>query len=156
MTSLNVLLVDDEKAFVEALAQRLRHRRVTVDCVFSGTEALKRLDNDDSIDVVILDLKMPGPGGIETVKAIKKKHPIVEIIILTGHATIHSAVESVTFGAFDYLTKPCDINDLISKAEKAASRKNTREAKLFEARTKPYISDRERKELINNILKFKF
>ena len=155
MTSLNILLVDDEEMIIETLAQRLRHRGATVDCAFSGMEALNRLENNDTIDVVVLDLKMPDPGGIGTVKAIKKKHPLVEIIMLTGHATIHSAVESVTFGAFDYLTKPCDLNELISKAEQAALRKKEREAKLFEARTKPYISDRERSELINSILNFK-
>lgn len=155
MTSFNVLLVDDEKPFVEALAQRLRHRKITVDCAFSGTEALKRLEKEDTIDVVVLDLKMPDLDGIEVVKAIKKKHPLVEIIMLTGHATIHSAVETATFGAFDYLTKPCDLNQLIAKAEQAALRKKEREAKLFDARTKPYISDRERNELITNILNYK-
>lgn len=153
MTSLTILLVDDEKPFLEALAQRLQLRGFRVNCVFSGTEALKRLENDDTIEVVVLDLKMPDPGGIETVKAIKKKHPLVEIIILTGHATIQSAVEAVASGAFDYLTKPCDIEDLVFKTEQAASRKKEREARLFDARTKPYISDRERKELINNIFK---
>lgn len=153
MTSLSVLLVDDEKPFLEALAQRLQARGLRVTCAFSGTEALKRLEDDDTIDVVVLDLNMPDPGGIEAVNVIKKKHPLVEIIILTGHATIQSAVESVASGAFDYLSKPCDIDDLVFKAEQAASRKKEREARLFEARTKPYISDRERKELIKNIFK---
>jgi DNA-binding NtrC family response regulator len=72
--------------------------------------------------------------------------------MLTGHATIHSAIEALKFGAFDYLTKPCDLNDLVSKAKQAASRKKERESKILSARMKPYISERERDELISNIL----
>lgn len=152
MTAFKILLVDDEKPFVEALAQRLRHKRFRVHCAFCGSEALNRLEIDDTIDVVVLDLKMPGLDGIETVKAIKKNHPLVETIMLTGHATIHSAVDSVKLGAVDYLTKPCDIHDLVFKITQAATRKRNRETQLFNAKTKPYISDRERNELIDSIL----
>ncbi|MFH2220243.1 MAG: response regulator [Pseudomonadota bacterium] len=153
MTSLNFLLVDDEKPFIEAVARRLRQRGFAVDCAFSGMEALNRLEKDDTVDVVVLDVKMPGLDGIQTVETLKKKHPLVEVVMLTGHAEIHSAVEALKFGAFDYLTKPFELNDLISKAKQAASRKKEREGRILSARMKPYISERERDELISKILK---
>ncbi len=152
MSSFSFLLVDDEKTFVETIARRLRQRGFTADCAFSGTEALNRLKKDDTVDVVVLDVGMPDPDGIKTVETLRKKHPLVEVIMLTGHATVHSAVEALKFGAFDYLTKPCDLNDLIYKAEQAVSRKKEREAKILDVRMKPYISERERDELISHIL----
>ena len=138
MSSIRFLLVDDEKDFVETTTRRLRHRGFAADCVFSGTEALDRLEKDDAVDVVILDIRMPDPDGITTVQAIKKRHPLVEVIMLTGFATIDSAVEALKFGAFDYLTKPYDINELISKSEQAFARKKNREAKIRDIRMIPY------------------
>jgi DNA-binding NtrC family response regulator len=155
MNSIYFLIVDDEKEFVEIIARRLRHRGYRVDCAFCGTEALKKLEKENGIDVVILDIRMPDLDGIKTVEKIKRKYPLVEVIMLTGHATVHTAVEALKFGAFDYLMKPCDLNDLISKAEKAASRKKDRENKIYDARIKPYISERERNELISRILENK-
>jgi DNA-binding NtrC family response regulator len=152
MTAFNILPVDDEKAFIETIARRLRQRGFTVDCAFSGMEALNRLEKNDTVDVVFLDVRMPDLDGIKTLEIIKKKYPLLEVVMLTGHAAIHSAIEALKFGAFDYLTKPCDLNDLISKAKQAASRKKERETKILSARMKPYISDRERDELISNIL----
>jgi len=148
----NFLLVDDEKPFIETIARRLRQRGFTVECAFSGMEALKRLEKNDTIDVVVLDVKMPDLDGIKTLEIIKKKHPLVEVFMLTGHATIHSAIEALKFGAFDYLMKPYDLNDLISKAKQAVTRKKEREAKILSARMKPYISKRERDELISKIM----
>ena len=152
VTSFNFLLVDDEKSFIETIAKRLRKRGFTVDCAFSGMEALNQLEKNGTIDVVVLDVKMPDLNGIKTVKTIKEKHPLVEVVMLTGQATIHSAIEALKFGAFDYLTKPCDLNDLIAKANQAVTRKKEREAKILSARMKPYISERERDELISKIL----
>jgi DNA-binding NtrC family response regulator len=152
MTSFNFLLVDDEKPLVETIARRLRQRGFTVVCAFSGMEALDRLEKDDTIDIVVLDIKMPGLDGIKTVETLKKKHPLVEVVMLTGHAAINSAIEALKFGAFDYLTKPCDLNDLISKAKQAVARKKEREAKILSARMKPYISEHERDKLISKIL----
>jgi len=123
-----------------------------VECAFSGTAALNRLELNDAVDVVVLDVNMPDLDGMETLEALKRKHPLVEVLMLTGHATIPSAIDAVTLGAFDYLTKPCDIHDLISKAKQAASRKKEREAKILSVRMKPYITERERDELISNIL----
>lgn len=152
MILFNFLLVDDEKEFIEPLAHRLRKRGFSVACTFSGEEALNQLENNDTIDVVVLDLKMPGLDGIETIQKLKKIRPLVEIIMLTGHSTIPSAIDAIKLGAFDYLTKPCDINLLIFKAAQAFSRKKKREAKLFDARTKIYITKQERDELISQIL----
>jgi DNA-binding NtrC family response regulator len=152
MSEFCLLLVDDEKEFVETIARRLRHRGFVVDCAFSGTDALKRLEKDDDIDVVFLDVRMPDPDGIKTVKKIKKRYPLVEVIMLTGYATVYSAVEAMKLGAFDYLMKPCNLNDLISKAKQAASRKKDREDKIRDARMKPYISERERDEMISRIM----
>jgi DNA-binding NtrC family response regulator len=155
MSEFRLLLVDDEKEFVETIARRLRHRGFVVDCAFSGTEALKRLEKDDDIDVVFLDVRMPDPDGIKTVEKIKTRYPLVEVIMLTGYATVHSAVEALKLGAFDYLMKPCDLNDLIFKAKQAASRKKDREDKIRDARMRPYISERERDKLISCILDIK-
>jgi len=152
MSSFSFLLVDDEKEFIETVAQRLRQRGFETDCAFSGTEALNRLEQDNGIDVVVLDVGMPDPDGINTIKTLKKKYPLVEVIMLTGHAKVSSAVDALKFGAFDYLMKPCDLTDLIQKAEQAVTRKRKREAELLDAEIKPYISEREREELISRIL----
>ena len=152
MKPVSFLLVDDEQAFIEVMAERLRQRGYEVECAFSGQAALNRLEKGGIIDVVVLDVQMPGLDGIQTVKQIKQRHPLIEVIMLTGHATVQTAVEAVKQGAMDYLEKPCDLDDLIAKAQTAAQRKKDREAKLFDARTKPYISERERSELISEIL----
>ena len=152
MTPFNFLLVDDEKQFVETTARRLRKRGFTVYCTFSGGEALNLLAENDTVDVVVLDVLMPDLDGINTLKPLKKKYPLVEVIMLTGHATVPSAIEAMKHGAFDYLIKPCDLKDLIAKAEQAAARKKEREAKILDARMIPYISEGERKRLISSIL----
>ncbi len=153
MTIFKFLLVDDEKDLIERLAQRLRHRGYETDCLFSGREALKRLETDKTIDIVVLDVRMPEFDGVETVKELKQKYPLVEVIMLTGHADIQSAVEAIKYGAFDYLTKPCDIDHLISKAETAFSRKEDREARIRDIRSKPYITKADRDEMISGVLK---
>lgn len=152
MALFNLLLVDDEKQFIETTALRLRKRGFTVFCAFSGTEALNLLAENGAIDVVVLDIKMPEPDGIETLQILKSRHPLVEVIMLTGHAAVPSAIESLKKGAFDYLAKPCDLQDLLAKAEQAAARKKDREAKILDVRTIPYISERERNRLIAEIL----
>lgn len=146
------LLVDDEQQFVETTAQRLRRRGYTVDCALSGAEALNKLAENDAIDVVILDIRMPEMDGVEVLAQIRQQFPLVEVIMLTGHAGVPSAIETMKRGAFDYLTKPCDLKALIAKAEQAAARKKEREAKILDVRMIPYISDRERQRLIDEIL----
>ena len=156
MDSFSFLLVDDEQEFIEALALRLRERGHTAEFTFTGPEALKRLEKGNSVDIVLLDINIPAPDGMKTLKKIKLKHPLIEVIMLTRHATTRSAVEALKLGAFNYLTKPCDLKDLISLSEQAVVRKREREAKLLDARMKPYISDRDREELIYQILDIKY
>ena len=136
MAIANILLVDDEVPFVEAVTRRLVKRNLQVSSAFSGMDALDRLGKDSAVEVVILDVKMPGMDGIEALREIKKKHPLVEVVMLTGHATVETAIEGMRLGAFDYLMKPCDIDILISKVTEAASRKRKQEEKILEAKLK--------------------
>ncbi len=129
-----VLIVDDEAAFVEALAKRLARRELNVAIALSGPEALEKIQAAPQTDVVILDVKMPGMDGLETLKAIKARWPIVEVIMLTGHATVESAIEGMKLGALDYLMKPCDIEVLMSKVKEAKGKKKAHEDKIAEAR----------------------
>ena len=131
-----VLFVDDEVPFVEALTKRLTKRDLEIIPAHSGDEALKKLAEQTATEVVILDVKMPGMDGIETLGEIKKKFPLVEVIMLTGHATVESAIEGMKLGAFDYLMKPCEIDQLISKVREAAARKRQHEEKIMQARLK--------------------
>ena len=132
----NVLLVDDEVPFVETMTKRLNKRDLQVSTAFSGAEALEKLGKDSHVEVVILDVKMPGMDGIETLREIKRRHPLVEVVMLTGHATVETAIEGMKLGAFDYLMKPCDMDVLISKVGGAASRRREQENKIVEARIK--------------------
>lgn len=131
---MKVLLVDDEAPFVEALAKRLDKRGVTVYTAFSGSEALQKLEQTSGMDVVVLDVKMPGMDGIDTLKAIKASYPMVEVVMLTGHATVESAIDGMKLGALDYLMKPCEMEILISKLQEARNKKAKQEAKIAEAR----------------------
>ncbi|MDD3618547.1 MAG: response regulator [Desulfobulbaceae bacterium] len=152
MEPFNLLLVDDEAQFVETIARRLRKRGFTVDCASSGSEALEFLAENEAVDVIVLDIMMPDMDGIQTLEKVKEKYPLVEVIMLTGHATVPSAIESLKDGAFDYLIKPCELQVLIAKAEQAAARKREREARILDVRMTPYITDRERNRLITEIL----
>ena len=155
MTLINLLLVDDERAFVEILSQRLEKRGFNVNFALSGREALDFLRSDvgeDGVDVVILDIKMPEMDGIEALEAIKKEWPLLEVIMLTGHGSVGSAIDAVKTGAFDYLMKPCDLDELVAKATAAANRKRDHESKILLARMKPYISKRQKEELIAKAL----
>ncbi|MEW6674343.1 MAG: response regulator [Thermodesulfobacteriota bacterium] len=147
-----LLLVDDETAFIEILTQRLRRRGFDVSCIDSGQGALNCMEEQSDLDVVILDLKMPGLNGIETIQRIKHKWPLIEVILLTGHATVGSAVDALKHGAYDYLMKPYELEELTVKIRAAAHRKRHHEAQLREVLTKPYISERERDDSISRIL----
>jgi DNA-binding NtrC family response regulator len=142
MSLANVLLVDDEVPFIETMTKRLEKRGLTVTAAFSGTEALKTLEEDASIEVVILDVKMPQMDGIEALKRIKAEYPLVEVIMLTGHATVETGIEGMKLGAFDYLMKPCEMDVLLSKVKEAASKKRAHEEKIIEARMKEITSRR--------------
>ena len=136
MAIAKVLLVDDEVPFVETMTKRLTKRDLEVHQAFSGSEALEKLDRERSVEVVILDVKMPGMDGIETLREIKKRFPLVEVVMLTGHATVETAIEGMKLGAYDYLMKPCDMDILMTKVDEAAARKRKQETKIIEARLK--------------------
>lgn len=136
MALANVLLVDDEVPFVETMTKRLTRRDLDIISAFSGDEALAQLKANPNIEVVILDVKMPGMDGIETLAEIKKAHPLKEIVMLTGHATVESAIDGMKKGAYDYLMKPCDIDALVNKVTEAAARKRRQEEKIIEAQIK--------------------
>jgi signal transduction histidine kinase len=124
MKDFNVLLVDDEKDFIVSLAQRLSLRQLHVRTAFSGYEALEVLAREP-IDVVVLDVRMPGMNGIETLREIRKRHPGVEVIMLTGHADLEASLDGMHLGFFDYLTKPIDINHLVTKLQHAYEKKTS-------------------------------
>ncbi len=135
-----VLLVDDEVPFVETMTKRLKKRDLVVNSAYSGQEALDILDKHRNTDVVILDVKMPGMDGIETLEKIKKSYPLTEVVMLTGHATVESAIEGMKKGAYDYLMKPCDIDQLMQKVEEATQKKTVHEDKIREAKVKEAMS----------------
>ncbi|QTA83024.1 Two component system response regulator/histidine kinase [Desulfonema limicola] len=143
MTIANVLLTDDEVPFVETMTKRLTKRNLNITTAFSGDEALEKLEKDESIEVVILDVKMPGMDGIETLRYIKAKFPLVEVIMLTGHATVETGIQGMKIGAFDYLMKPCDMDVLLAKVGEAASKKRRHEEKIVEARIKEITNRRD-------------
>jgi len=127
-----ILLVDDEKDFVEALAERLRNRDFHVTTAFSGKEALDTLE-EYNFDVAIVDVKMPGLDGIETLKEIKKIKPLTEVLMLTGHGTVETAIEGMKHGAFDFLMKPSEMNILLEKIGSACERKAEQEERIRKA-----------------------
>ena len=136
MSIAKVLLVDDEKPFVDTMVKRLNKREVEIVPAYNGQEALEKLAQDSTIEVVILDIKMPVMDGMEALGRIKSKHPLVEVVMLTGHATVETGIEGMKMGAFDYLMKPCNADELVEKVQEAAARKRQHEEKIMEARIK--------------------
>lgn len=129
MEKCRVLLVDDERDYLEVLIRRLGRRDLDVDGVSSGEEALQYL-RARPIDVAVLDVKMPGMDGLMVLREIKKLSPLIEVIMLTGHASLEVAVEGMRSGAFDYLMKPTDIDELLYKIQDAHRAKTIREEKI--------------------------
>lgn len=116
---IRVLLVDDEERFVGNLERLLRGRGYEVASAHDGPSALRRLEKGGGVDVVLLDVRMPGMDGIEVLRAIKQRAPETEVLMLTGDATVQKGIEAMRAGALDYLLKPCDIEDLTAKIEDA-------------------------------------
>lgn len=111
---IRLLLVDDEEGFVNVLTKRLARRNINVTVALSGTEGIQALRKQD-FDVAVLDLKMEDMDGIEVLKIFKKMYPEMAVIMLTGHGSEQAAKEGMEYGAFDYLTKPCELEELIEK-----------------------------------------
>lgn len=137
-----VMLVDDEADFIDTMSKRLQKRGLKVLAAYSGKEALEQVAKNRNLEVMILDVKMPEMDGLEVLHEMKKNFPLIEVIMLTGHATIESAIEGMKAGAFDYLMKPCDIDQLMEKVQEAAGKKRAQEEKIEKARLEKVMSKR--------------
>lgn len=131
MEHFRVLLVDDEVELIDTLLKRMKMRQVDVEGVNSGPDALALLDRKN-FDVVVLDVKMPKMDGIETLREIKKRYPIIEVIMLTGHANVEVAIQGMELGAFDYLLKPIKIDPLLYKIQDAYKKKSLTDQKIVQ------------------------
>jgi DNA-binding NtrC family response regulator len=122
---IKILIVDDEIAFANTLAQRLQMRGLKVGIAYDGEQALSKL-KEDELDVIVLDLKMPGMGGMEVLQEIKKAYPNIQVIMLTGHGTDKDEEQVRKLGGFDFLNKPVDIDTLEQKIKAAFKEKTAR------------------------------
>ncbi len=138
MEEMKIMLVDDEERFLSTTQKLLSRRGFEVITAVSGGEALEKL-RINKVHVVVLDVKMPGMDGIATLKQIKRQFPMIEVIMLTGHATVESAIEGLKSGATDYLMKPADINEVIQKAGDAFSNRQRLEEKIRVARMRKIV-----------------
>jgi len=138
MEAIKIMLVDDEERFLSTTEKLLTKKGIAVITANSGSKALEILQHKH-IHVVILDVKMPGMDGNETLKEIKRQFPLVEVIMLTGHATVDSAIDGLKSGATDYLMKPTEIDELIAKATEAFRKRQLMEEKIQMAQSRQYM-----------------
>lgn len=139
MKEFTVLVVDDEDEFRELTSKRLARRGLNVFSAEGGIKALEMIDRQ-RIDVVLLDVKMPGMDGIETLHKIREHKPLIEVVLLTGHASVNSGIEGMKLGAFDYLMKPIELEPLLEKLCDAYEKKRLHEEKIELARMKQHMS----------------
>jgi DNA-binding NtrC family response regulator len=131
---LDILVVDDERDFVQMLSLRLTDIGHRVEAAYDGREALSVLEQADiEPDVVILDIRMPVMDGVSVLKEIKKQFPLVEVILLTGHGAVDTAVAGLKAGAFDYVLKPAVFEELLEKLEAARQRRRQQEERILRA-----------------------
>jgi two-component system OmpR family response regulator len=129
MGEFKVLVVDDEADFLETIVRRLQRRDIDAAGVDSGEKAIEFLERQE-VDVVILDVRMKGMDGIDTLKELKKRWPKVEVVMLTGHGSYESGIEGMQLGAYDYIMKPAKFDELIIKVRQAYERKLIEEKKI--------------------------
>lgn len=132
MLSFKVLIVDDEEEFVETIVKRLKDRGLAAQGVTSGMQALDLMQTQD-FDVVILDVKMPGMDGIETLREMKKRKPLTEVIMLTGHGSVESGIQGLQLGAYNYVMKPVPLDELLAQMTQAYERKLIEEDRQVKA-----------------------
>ncbi len=130
-SKINLLIVDDEEQFLESISKSLQVRDFNVIAVNRGEKAIEAA-RKNPIDVALVDLKMPGINGEETLKALKAEHQWMEVVILTGHGTIDSAVECTRSGAYSYLQKPCSLDELLESLKDAYKKKVMNKRKIEE------------------------
>jgi DNA-binding NtrC family response regulator len=135
MEKMTIMLVDDEERFLFTTKKLLSKKGIDLLTASSGAETLEKLSSH-TVHVVILDVKMPGMDGMATLREIKRQYPLTEVIMLTGHATVESAVEGLKSGATDYLMKPANIDELLQKAEEAFEKRKRLEEKIRVAQTR--------------------
>jgi DNA-binding NtrC family response regulator len=133
--SFTVLLVDDESDFLYPLVKRLSKRNLVIETAGSGQEALDVIQRKQ-IDVVVLDVKMPGMDGLQALRAIKAYNGLIEVIMLSGHASLDAAIEGMENGAFDYLMKPVDFDELFFKLQDAYKKKVIQDNKIASIKAK--------------------
>ncbi|BBO79109.1 response regulator [Desulfosarcina widdelii] len=139
MHTFRILVVDDEVDFLETIVKRLNKRKLDATGVTSGEEAIQAL-KEQLYDVVLLDIKMPGGmDGIETLREIKRLQPLVEVLLLTGHASVETSIEGMKLGAFDYLLKPMKFEDLLTKMAQAFEKKASQDSKIRNAKIQELI-----------------
>jgi DNA-binding NtrC family response regulator len=129
MNEPNVLIVDDERDYIETLTKRLKKRGLEITGIENGEDALEWLSGNP-VDVVLLDVRMRGMDGIQVLREIKNEYPLIEVIMLTGHASTEVAIEGMELGAFDYLMKPVDFDELLYKIQDAHKKKSIQEEKI--------------------------
>ncbi|MFV0437537.1 MAG: sigma-54-dependent transcriptional regulator [Desulfopila sp.] len=139
MKQFDVLVVDDESEFRELTVKMLKKRGIEASGAASGEEALEAVQKTP-IDVVLLDVKMPGMDGIETLRRIRAQHPLIEVVLLTGHASVESGIEGMKLGAFDYLMKPIELEPLLEKLSFAYEKKRLHQEKIELAQMKKHMS----------------
>lgn len=143
MINTHLLLVDDEERFLQTTSNLIKKKRddFNVTTAPGGKDCLEIIKTTH-IDVVILDVKMPGMDGVEVLREIKREKPLIEVIMLTGHSTTESAVEGMKLGAYDYLLKPCDIEVLIDKVLLADKRKKEAEERISKVKIEKIINEK--------------
>ncbi|WP_136806862.1 response regulator [Desulfosediminicola flagellatus] len=139
MKEFTVLVVDDEEEFRDLTVKILNKRGIKATSAESGTEALELLQRTP-VDVVLLDVKMPGIDGIETLRHIRSRSPLVEVVLLTGHASVESGIEGMKLGAFDYLMKPIELEPLLEKLRLAYEKKRLQMEKIEMAQMKKHMA----------------
>ena len=141
MPSEKILLVDDEKDFVSILSERLQSRGLHVDTAGDGFEAIEK-SSTSSYDAIILDLKMPGIDGIETLEKLLAQNPDLQIILLTGYASLDKGIKAMKLGAMEFLEKPMDIEKLVAKIKTAKVNKTILVEKRMEEKIKEILEDK--------------
>jgi DNA-binding NtrC family response regulator len=134
-----ILLVESDIAFAQTMTQRLTKRQMNVVNAYSGEEALKVLADDDKVEAVILDDRLPGLDGFETLRLIRTLFPLIEVIMFTGHAPMERAIKGLNMGAFEYMMKICDMDYLVDRVMEAVAQKRRQEERIFRAKIREFI-----------------
>jgi len=136
-----VLIVDDDKAFLQILSERMQNRGMEVSTAESAAEALKMLEKE-SYDAVLLDLMMPEMGGIEALQIMRKKQPEIQVIFVTGHPSVSKGVEAMKLGAMDFIPKPVDMSELTEKIQHAKASRMILVEKASQEKIKKILTDK--------------